>query len=223
MQGGIHRLRGVVYLKVILTGISVVLVLVMVFVNIADYALYSTKRNLIARGIDYSVCAAIQEVDLYISRNGLSEGFDPESGKILVNDIRLNEQTAENAFWGTLAANTGVSIDDIGPNTLITYVWPTTAGISYLMKKETERNEGFVGSPNRLEQAINNAISTLWSAESPESDSHVIYVNGNPSTNEFKRMPYFLVFIKDYQIDGLFRKRTATFVGFAGAKLERRE
>lgn len=210
-------------MKVILTGISVVLVLVMVFLNIADYALYSTKRNLIARGIDHSVCAAIQEVDLHLSKSGLSEGFDLESGKILVNDIRLNEQTAENAFWGTLAANAGVSRDNIYSNILITYVWPTTAGISYLVKKDNERHEGFVSSPDRLEQAINNAISTLWSTDSQESDSHVIYVNGNPSTNEFKKAPYFLVFIKDYQIDGLFRKRTATFVGFAGAKLERRE
>ena len=39
-------------MKVILTGISVMLVLILVFVNIADYALYSSKRNLIARGID---------------------------------------------------------------------------------------------------------------------------------------------------------------------------
>lgn len=210
-------------MKVVLTGISVILVLVIVFVNIADYALYSTKRNLIARGIDHSVCAAMQEIDIPSSINGLSEGYDPNTGKILVNDIRLNEQYAENAFFGTLAANTGVKRNDIGSNTLIAYVWPSYSGINYLIKKESERREGFVSSPDMLEAAINNAIDILWNTNNPESDSHVIYVNGNPSTNEFKRVPYFLIFIKNYEIDGLFRKRTATFVGFAGAKLERRE
>ncbi len=209
-------------MKVILTGISVMLVLILVFVNIGDYALYSSKRNLIARGIDHSVCAAIQEVDLDLSRIGLSEGFDPETGKILVNDIRLNEETAENAFFSTLAANTSVNRTDINANILIAYVWPSTAGINYLIKKENDRHEGFVVSPDRLEETINNAIDIMWDRSNPQSDSHLIYVNGNPSTNEFKRTPYFLVFIKDYQIDGLFSKRTATFVGFAGAKLERR-
>lgn len=209
-------------MKVILTGISVMLVLILVFVNIADYALYSSKRNLIARGIDHSVCAAIQEVDLSLSRIGLSEGFEPETGKILVNDIRLDEENAENAFFGTLAANAGASVNNIASNTIVAYVWPTTAGIRYLIKKENERHEGFVSSPDRLEEAINNAISILWGTNNYQFDNHLIYVNDNPSTNEFKRTPYFIVFIKDYQIDGLFRKRTATFVGFAGAKLERR-
>ena len=209
-------------MMVIFTGISVMLVLILVFVNIADYALYSSKRNLIARGIDHSVCAAIQEMDLSLSKIGLSEGFDPETGRILVNDIRLDEETAENAFFSTLTANAGLSRNDVGSNTLIAYVWPTAAGISYLIKKGSARHEGFVSSPDKLEEAINNAISILWDTNNSQSDSHLIYVNGNPSTNEFKRTPYFLVFVKDYQIDGLFRKRTATFVGFAGAKLERR-
>lgn len=99
---------------------------------------------------------------------------------------------------------------------------PQLQALIILLKKENDRHEGFVVSPDRLEEAINNAIDILWNTSNPQSDSHLIYVNGNLSTNEFKRTPYYLVFIKDYQIDGLFRKRTATFVGFAGAKLERR-
>lgn len=208
-------------MKVLLIGISVILVLILVFVNIADYALYSNKRNLIARGIDHSVCAAIQEIDIPSSKTGLSEGYDPETGKILVNDIRLNEETAENAFFSTLQANAGVEKDDIKSNTLVVYVWPSTSGINYLIKKESEKYEGFVSSPDRLEAAINNAIGTLWDANNSEIDRRLIYVNGNPSTNEFRRIPHFLVFIKDYQVDGLFRKRAATFVGFAGAKISR--
>ena len=210
-------------MKVVLTGISILLILAMVFINIVDYALYSTKRNLIARGIDYSVCAAIQEIDIPSSRTGLAEGYDPDTGKILVNDIRLNEQYAENAFFGTLTENVGVKRNEIEANTLMVYVWPSSSGINYLIKKENKKYEGFVSSPDKLEEAINNAIGVLWNTSDTESDKHIIYVNGNPSTNEFKKVPYFLVFIKNHQINGLFRKRTATFVGFAGAKLERRE
>lgn len=210
-------------MKVVLIGISVTLVLILVFVNIADYALYSNKRNLIARGIDHSVCSAIQEVDLNLSRIGLSEGFDPETGRILINDIHLNEESAENAFFETLKANTGVERNNIESNTLIVYVWPSTGGINYLIKKESERQEGFVSSPDRLEVAINNSIGLLWDTNNTDTDSHVIYVNDNPATNRFKEVPYFLVFIKNYEIDGLFRRRTATFVGFAGAKISRQE
>ena len=75
-------------------------------------------------------------MDLGLSKIGLSEGFDPETGKILVNDIRLNEETAENAFFSTLAANTSVNRIDINANILIAYVWPSTAGINYLIKKK---------------------------------------------------------------------------------------
>ena len=210
-------------MKVILTGISIVLVLVLTFVNISDYALYSNKRNLIARAVDYSVCAAIQEVDLSLSKVGLSEGFDSETGKVLINDIHLDEQSSENAFFETLLTNTGEKRNDIKENTLIVYIHPSTGGINYLIKKESERHEGFVTSPDRLEAAINNAIDALLDTNNTQSDSHVIYVNGNPSTNEFKEAPYFLVFIKNHEIDGLFRRRSATFVGFAGAKISRQE
>jgi hypothetical protein len=223
LQSGIHKLREVVYLKVILTGISVMLVLVMVFVNIADYALYSSKRNLIARGIDHSVCAAIQEIDITASLEGLSEGYDTSTGVASSDNILLNEQYAENAFFSTLRSNTDIMKNDISDNTLIVFVCPIKSGISYVIKKGPERMEGFVSSPGMLETAINNSVEILWNENEENPDEHIIYVNGNPSTNEFKKVPYFLVFIKNHEISGLFRKRTATFVGFAGAKLERRE
>lgn len=209
------------YLKVIAMGIAVMLTLVIVFVSIADYALYSTRRSLIARGIDYAVCAAIQEIDVPASNEGLSEGFDSRTGNVLTNNIKLNESIADNAFFGTLEANTGIIRSDIVMDTLIAYIYPSDDGINYIIKKDSQRVEGFVTSPDKLETAINNTINTFWNTSAPDLDRHTIYVNGNPSTNEFKEVPYFLVFIKDHQINGLFRKRTATFVGFAGAKLER--
>jgi len=204
-------------------GIAVILALVIVFASIADYALYSTRRNLIARGIDYAVCAAIQEIDVPASTEGLSEGFDPQTGKVLSDSIMLNESTADSAFFETLEANTGIKRSDIAMDTLIAHICPSDTGINYIIRKDSQRIEGFATSPDKLEAAINNAINVFWDTSIPESDRHTIFVTGNPSTNEFKKVPYFLVFIKDHQINGLFRKRTATFVGFAGAKMERAE
>lgn len=208
-------------MKMIVTGIAVISALIIMFVSIADYALYSTRRNLIARGIDYAVCAAIQEIDVPESTEGLSEGFDLQTGKVLTDNIMLNENTADSAFFETLEANTGIIRSDIAMDTLIAYICPSDTGINYTIKKDSQRVEGFATSPDKLEAAINNTINVFWDTSISESDSHTIYVNGNPSTNEFKKVPYFLVFIKNHQINGLFRKRTATFVGFAGAKLER--
>lgn len=208
-------------MKVIVMGIAVILTLVIGFASIADYALYSTRRSLIARGIDYAVCAAIQEIDISASTEGLSEGFDPQTGKVLSDNIMLNESTADRTFFETLEANTGIKRGDIAMDTLIAYIYPSGNLINYTIKKDSRRVEGFVTSPDKLETAINNTINTFWDTSIPESDRHTIYVNGNPSTNEFKNVPYFLVFIKNHRINGLFRKQTATFVGFAGAKLER--
>lgn len=208
-------------MKMILTGIAVILALIIVFASIADYALYSTRRNLIARGIDYAVCASIQEIDVSQSTEGLSEGYDPKTGKVLSDNILLDESTADNAFFETLEANTGILRSDIAMDTLITYISPSDTGINYIIKKDSQRVEGFATSPDKLETAINNTINVFWDTSIPESDRHTIYVHGNPSTNEFKKVPYFLVFIKNHQINGLFTKRTATFIGFAGAKLER--
>lgn len=210
-------------MKVLIMGLSVILTLVIVFTSIADYALYSTKRSLIARGIDYAVCAAIQEIDASESTEGLSEGFDTRTGILLSDNIKLNEAIADNAFFETLESNTGVKRSDIVDETLIAYISSSETGMDYILKKDDQRVEGFAASPDKLEAAINNTINIFWDTNLPEADKHTIYVNGNPSTNEFKKVPYFLVFIKDHQINGLLKKRTATFVGFAGAKLERKE
>jgi hypothetical protein len=48
-----------------------------------------------------------------------------------------------------------------------------------------------------------------------------VKVNGNLQANQIKKRPYFIVLIKDLEIDGIFTKRTTTFVSFAGSKVER--
>lgn len=210
-------------LTVVFVGLTGILLVLLVFISIADYALYSAKRNMISRGIDYAVCAAIQEIDSIQSVDGLASGFDEITGKPLVDGIILNETQSDNAFFSTLQVNTGIIEESINGNALIITVMPTVAGLEYLVRKGQQRLEGSVASPVQLETVINHSIEQFWEGTNPEHDSHIIYVNGNIRTNQFKKVPYYMVFIKDYQINGLFRKRTATFVGFAGAKIERRK
>lgn len=208
---------------IILLGITVMLLILLVFVNIADYALYSTKRNMISKGIDYGVCAAIQEVGGLESEIGLAAGFDEATGKAMTDNIVLNETNADNAFYTTLQSNTGIPRERIKGNTLTVIVNPTDSALDYIIKKDTQRFEGSVSSPSGLEAVINNAINQCWDNTDPLNDRQVIYVNRNLKTNQFKKSPYYIVFIKNYEIDGLFKKRTATFVDFAGAKIERKK
>jgi hypothetical protein len=210
-------------LTMVFIGLSGMLLVLIIFISIADFALYSTKRNMISRGIDYAVCAAIQEIDSMESEDGLAKGFDETTGKLLVDGIVLNEARSDNAFFSTLQINTGIMREVLSDNMLIITISPNMTGLEYVLRKGQQKLEGSVTSPVQLEPIINNAIEQFWEDTSQEQDSHIIYVNGNLDTNQFKKVPYYMVFIKDYRINGLFRKRTATFVGFAGAKIERGE
>lgn len=210
-------------LSIIFLGFTVTLLILLIFLSIADYAVYSTKRNTISRGIDYAVCAAIQEIDCVESEEGLASGFDEVTGKTLVDDIVINEARADNTFFSTLQMNTGINSEAISSNTMIVTLSPRAEGMDYNIHNGQQRVEGSVSSTEQLEPVINNAVERFWDGADPKQDSQVIYINGNPKTNQFKKVPYYLVFIKDYQINGLLKRRTATFVGFAGAKIERRK
>lgn len=203
-------------------SLMVMLLILIVIVNIADYALYSFKRNMIGKAINYSVCAAVQEIDRTRSEEGLSQGYDEATGNILLDDIYIDEASADNAFYSTLQLNTGILRDTVEEKVLVIIVNPTSLALEYIVKKDTARIEGSVTDTAQIEGIINAAISKYCNTSDTENDLQKIYVNGNPETNEFKKRPYYMVFIKNYEIDGLFRKRTATYVGFAGAKVERK-
>ena len=106
---------------ILFLGLMIVTTSFVIFINIADYAMYSYKKCIISKGIDYAVSAAIQEIDLDTSREGLSYGFDPLTGKSSVDNIFLNENSADNAFFSTLQSNTGISRAGISGNLMI--VW----------------------------------------------------------------------------------------------------
>jgi hypothetical protein len=196
--------------------------ILLVFLSIADYALYSAKRNAICHGIDYAVCAAIQEIDTAESEEGLATGYDEETGKTLVDGIVINERKSDNAFFSTLQSNTGVSPEAVRDKTLVVITSPNATGLDYKIHMGEQEIDGTLQSQEQLENVINSAVRQFWNG-SQVQDRQVIYVNGNPKTNGFKNVPYYMVFMKDLQINGLFKRRTATFVGFAGAKMERQK
>lgn len=206
---------------VVILGLAISIAALLVLVNAVDFALYSYKRGLISKAIDYGVSAAVQEIDVAASKEGLAEGFD-ENGNLSMDNIFLHETRADNAFFSTFKENAGLDRSEISTHTLIAIVNPLDAGMSYKIKFNAEKREGIVTEPSALEGILNANVSSFWNTADPEADKHVIYVNGNTKTTQFKKRPYYLVFIKDYEIDGLFRKRTATFVGFKGAKVERK-
>lgn len=203
-------------------SLMVMLLILVVVVNAADYALYSFKRNMIGKAVDYSVCASVQEIDMARSEEGLSQGYDASSGAISYDGIHIDETSADNAFFSTLQANAGIPKGDIESKALIVIMNPTGTGIEYIIKKDDIRVEGTISDPGEIEGIISAVYSESGEVSGSETDTQDIFVNGNPDTNEFKKRPYYMAFIKNYEIDGLFRKRTATYVGFAGAKMERK-
>lgn len=208
-------------MSIFLFSMAVVCLVLLVLLNVADYMLYSAKRNIIARAVDYSVCSAIQEIDVARSREGLSLGYDENTGIPSVASIFLNEEHADNAFFCTFRANAGIDETSIRPYVTRVIVYPLEDSLECRFKKGSREAVQRVDDEELLEGIINSRIMEWQDDDSV--DSHIIYVNGNPYTQEFKRRPYYMVVIKDYEIDGLFKRRSATFVGFAGARIERRQ
>lgn len=209
-------------MAVIFLGLMITLLVLLVVVNAADYALYSSKRNLIAKAIDYSVCAAIQEIDGTASEEGLSRGYDDTTGNLSVDGIFIKKESADEAFFSTFQSNTGIERNTIKDKLVIVILNPVQGELEYIIGQGAVRDEGEIPKPEQAEGVINDWISAHCNTNDPGSDGQVIFVNGNPDTNEFKSRPYYMVFIRNYQIDGLFRKRSATFVGFASARVDRR-
>jgi hypothetical protein len=208
-------------ISAILLSLAGLTIVGLICFNISDYSLYSYKKASISKAIDYAVCAAIQETDINNSLAGLANGFDGTTGNVSIDNIFINEVVADNAFYNTLQNNCGIKRAIISPYVMTVIVNPTTTVLDYIIKSPTIKNTGSVVNPSDLEAVINTNINMFYGNSGP--DRNLIYVNGNPKTNDFKKRPYYMVFIKNYEIDGLFKKRTATFICFKSANMERKK
>jgi len=202
--------------SVLMIGLTGLLVLATVLFSIIDLSIYSYKKRVIASTIDYAVSAAIQEIDIEKSRAGLSKAFSKE-GQVSMIGIFLNEEKADRAFTSTIMGNVGIDIESINEDLIRLAASPLEYGIYYSIKDKNGLETGNADSMDRIENILNDRMGGLGD----KGDTHTVYVNGNIATNSLEQRPYYMVFIRDYEIDGLFSNRKATFVCFKAAKIYR--
>jgi len=200
--------------------IAVICIFLLIFLCVADYALFSYKCALIKRALDFAVDAAAMEVTTSpMDVPGISTEMRDETQKTpSYTNVRIDSGKSQTAFWNTFESNTGILRGAAEENAMIVTTCCTNTGIEYSFKKGASAISGNVDKPEDMESAINSAIASLF--PNPV-DKQVIKVNGNIKTTQFKERPMFMVFLKNWQINGLFTKREATFIAFKGAKLER--
>lgn len=203
-------------LSVLMTGLTGLIVLVIVFLSIIDLSVYSYKKRLIASAIDYAVSAAVQEIDVERSKTGLSRAFFND-GQVNMTGIFLDEGKADKAFSSTIMKNVGIDIEGINGKMIRVIASPVGDGAYYSIKDKNSLVTGNSESMEKIEDILNARMESLGHGE----DSHTVYVNGNSATNSFEKRPYYMVFIRDYQIDGLFSNRKATFICFKSARVYR--
>lgn len=198
-------------------GLSVILLILMIFINIADYSLYTYKRNEVSKAMDYAVTAASQQIKAEHLEE-MSKGFSDTSGKKLLEGVEINMSTASAAFNEIFYRNVSLSSININNNLLLCSTTLTNGSLKYTIHANGSTFEqGEIKEPSELENIINTALSCLW----PDSDKTGIYINGNPRTNMVERGIYLFAVISDIEIKGLISKRKISLSSFAGAKLER--
>lgn len=202
--------------SVLITGLAGIMVLAVVLLSVIDISIYSYKKRIIAAGIDYGVSAAIQEINTEMSKEGLSKAFS-EDGSTSLRGVYLDENKADKAFTSTLTGNLNINTDELSNKMIRVIATPLTGSVYYSIKDRNSQSSGNLPAMNDIQNLLNNRMNGLNSV----GDAHTAYVNGNPSANPFEERPYYMVFIRDYEIDGLFYSRKATFICFKGAKIYR--
>lgn len=198
-------------------GLSAIVLLLMIFINIADYSLYTYKRNEVSKAMDYAVTAASQQIKAEHPEE-MSKGFSDTSGKKLLEGVEINMSTASAAFNEIFYRNVSLSSININNNLLLCSTTLKNGSLKYTIHANGSTFEqGEIKEPSELENIINTALSRLR----PDSDKTGIYINGNPRTNMVEKGTYLFALIRDIEIKGLISKRKISLSSFAGAKLER--
>jgi hypothetical protein len=210
---GISGNRGGI--SIVYLGMLTIVIMMIFLTTIMDFCIYVQKRSFIKKSIDLAVCGAVQEINIPES-TGLQKEFI-EGGKVNLIDIVIDDEKALKVYYNMIKATLNIQKNKLENNTLCIVVNPKENNLHYVMYKGINRSEGYVSNPFELEALINNNFDFV----SDSVDSQKIYINGNKKTNEFAKNPYFMVFIKDLEIDGLFKKRSATLISFQAARLIR--
>jgi hypothetical protein len=206
-------------LSVIFLGFAVIILCFSVLINIADYSVYTYKRNVISEAMDYAVTAAVQEVDLSRSGEGLADGFEEDTGERLIEGIEIDINRAEETFLSVFNSNYNRIGPDITDNLLICVTSTWHEEMKYKIRAASnDTTEGTVDTPGLIEDRVNEALDIYWSAS---KDNSRVFINGNPKTNMLENGTYLFASIRDLEVSGIFSQRKLSLSSFAGAKLER--
>ncbi len=201
-------------------GLAVTFLVLFVFVNVADYAVYTYKRNTISKAMDYAVTAAAQDIDREKSLEGLAKGFDENTGEKLSEGVEIDINSAERTFLSVFNSNCNREQTDIRGNLLICATSAIGEEVNYKIKTPGgEIVDGMVNEPYLIEDRINNAAEVCWADSDVSKDK--ISINGNPKTNMIERGTYVFAYIKGIKITGIFTERKLTLSCFGGAKVDR--
>lgn len=204
---------------VVFIGLGSIFLALLVLVNIADYSILTYKRNTISKAMDYAVNAAVQEIDINQSKEGLSNGFSEVTGCNHLEGVKINTDKAQKTFITAFYENYNTSNFSVYGNLLLCATHAEGQKLSYEIKTDNGQiTKGSVACPELMENTINQAIRD-YSAYADKAS--LIYINGNEKTNMIENGTYLFAFIKDIKIKGLYSQRTTCLLSFAGAKVDR--
>lgn len=206
-------------LGILFIGLAVILVAFIVFINIADYSLYTYKRNTIKKGMDYAVTAAVQQLNQNQSIVGVSNGFAEGTGEKLLEDVEIDIDRAKKTFLTIFYSNYNGDSLNIDESLLVCATAEVDNKLQYTIKADTEQvYKGSLENSIEIEGRINQAINQVWPSAGNNSQ---VYIVGNPKTNIPENGTYLFAFLKDIKVTGIFSQRQISLSSFAGAKLER--
>lgn len=205
-------------LGVLLIGLAVIFLVFITFANITDYSIFTYKRNLALKAMDYAVTAAVQQ----ISQNAaidLAEGFDEVTGKKLLEGIEIDVESAVNTFLSIFSKNYRevVRVDE---DLLICVISTYKNKLRYNIKVANEPAiTGELQATYELEEKINHTILEYWGTD---GNSGLVYLNGNPKTNEVEKGTYIFAYLNDFEIKSLYSQRKTSLSYFTGARIQRK-
>lgn len=206
-------------LAIVFIGLAAIFLAFVIFINIADYSLFTYKRNAISKAMDYAVTAAVQQINKNESKIGLAKGFTEETGEKLLEGVEIDIDMAIKTFLTLFYANYKVDNLNIHNNLLVCATSKQNEKLRYTIKANSELIlKGELDNPILIEQEINQAIARYWPSI---EDNSQVYINGNPKTNMIENGTYILAILNDFKITGLYSQRNVSLSSFAGAKLER--
>lgn len=210
------------FVSIVVLLLASVIILMLMLINILNYSVFSYSTMLVGRALDYAVCAAVQEIDIPLSMQGISDAFDESSGMLRTGNMFFDNTKAEKVFYRVLKDNSGLEQEGLEQSLTLVSTCPMIdiygeLAIKYFIKRENSIVEGVLYNVDELESTINDELRY-----GSIDKARLISVNGNPKTNEFSIRPYYIAIVKDFEVKGVISPQKVTYVAFRAGRINRR-